>query len=134
MVAEGSGEDSSVSVQGVSLAVVKALTESMEPCSPAAQTPNPILTLTTFTVSYHVSKRSLKVFWHLKFKPIKRSNVLDCVLFYNHVIFNFVFCYGGILGDNLWGDSYLCQHCSCDFQSRTAALNTTGSVCTLHMF
>lgn len=61
VVAEGSGENSSVSVQGVSMAVVKALTESMEPCSPAAQTPNPILTLTTFTVSYHISTRSLKV-------------------------------------------------------------------------
>uniref|UniRef100_A0A671PT67 Protein KIAA0100-like n=1 Tax=Sinocyclocheilus anshuiensis TaxID=1608454 RepID=A0A671PT67_9TELE len=47
--AEGSGENSNVSVQGVSLAVVKALTESIEPCCPAAQTPNPILTLTAFT-------------------------------------------------------------------------------------
>uniref|UniRef100_A0A672JZ05 Bridge-like lipid transfer protein family member 2 n=1 Tax=Sinocyclocheilus grahami TaxID=75366 RepID=A0A672JZ05_SINGR len=61
VVAEGSGENSNVSVQGVSLAVVKALTESMEPCCPAAQTPNPILTLTSFTVSYHISARSLEV-------------------------------------------------------------------------
>lgn len=61
VVAEGSGVNSSVSVQGVSLAVVKAITESMEPCCPAAQTPKPILTLTTFTVSYHISTRSLEV-------------------------------------------------------------------------
>ncbi|KAG1951411.1 protein KIAA0100 [Pimephales promelas] len=61
VVAEGSGENSSVSVQGVSLAVVKAITESIEPCCPAAQTPNPILTLTTFTVSYHITTRSLEV-------------------------------------------------------------------------
>ncbi|KTF85827.1 hypothetical protein cypCar_00026037 [Cyprinus carpio] len=61
VVAEGSGENSNVSVQGVSLAVVKALTESMEPCCPAAQTPNPILTLTAFTVSYHISPRRLEV-------------------------------------------------------------------------
>uniref|UniRef100_A0A673KR42 Protein KIAA0100-like n=1 Tax=Sinocyclocheilus rhinocerous TaxID=307959 RepID=A0A673KR42_9TELE len=59
--AEGSGENSNVSVQGVSLAVVKALNESMEPCCPATQTPNPILTLTAFTVSYHISGRSLEV-------------------------------------------------------------------------
>uniref|UniRef100_A0A8C1UUF1 Si:ch211-259g3.4 n=1 Tax=Cyprinus carpio TaxID=7962 RepID=A0A8C1UUF1_CYPCA len=59
--AEGSGENSNVSVQGVSLAVVKALTESIEPCCPAAQTPNPILTLTAFTVSYHISGCSLEV-------------------------------------------------------------------------
>uniref|UniRef100_A0A672LJJ5 Bridge-like lipid transfer protein family member 2 n=1 Tax=Sinocyclocheilus grahami TaxID=75366 RepID=A0A672LJJ5_SINGR len=59
--AEGSGENSNVSVQGVSLAVVKALTESIEPCCPAAQTPNPILTLTAFTVSYNISGRSLEV-------------------------------------------------------------------------
>ncbi|XP_043114856.1 protein KIAA0100-like isoform X1 [Puntigrus tetrazona] len=61
VVAEGSGENSHVSVQGVSLAVVKALTESIEPCCPAAQTPNPILTLTAFTISYSISGRSLEV-------------------------------------------------------------------------
>ncbi|RXN03891.1 Protein KIAA0100-like isoform X1 [Labeo rohita] len=61
VVAEGSGENSNVSVQGVSLAVVKALTESIEPCCPAAQTPNPIMTLTAFTISYHISARSLEV-------------------------------------------------------------------------
>lgn len=61
VLAEGSAENSNVSVQGVSLAVVKALTESMEPCCPAAQTPNPILTLTAFTVSYHISGCSLEV-------------------------------------------------------------------------
>ncbi|KAK2881234.1 hypothetical protein Q8A67_018502 [Cirrhinus molitorella] len=61
VVAEGSGENSNVSVQGVSLAVVKALTESMEPCCPAAQTPNPILTLTAFSVSYNICARSLEV-------------------------------------------------------------------------
>lgn len=61
VVAEGSGESSSVSVHGVSLAVVKALTESMEPCCPAAQTPSPVLTLTAFTISYHISTRSLEV-------------------------------------------------------------------------
>uniref|UniRef100_A0A9R1SDM0 Si:ch211-259g3.4 n=2 Tax=Cyprinus carpio TaxID=7962 RepID=A0A9R1SDM0_CYPCA len=60
VVAEGSGENSNVSVQGVSLAVVKALTESMEPCCPAAQTPNPILTLTAFTVQ---SENALTVQW-----------------------------------------------------------------------
>lgn len=61
VVAEGSGESSSVSIHGVSLAVVKALTESMEPCCPAAQTPSPVLTLTAFTISYHISTRSLEV-------------------------------------------------------------------------
>ncbi|XP_051535969.1 protein KIAA0100-like isoform X2 [Myxocyprinus asiaticus] len=59
--AEGSGESLTVNVQSVSLAVVKALTESMEPCCLAFQTPNPILTLIAFTVSYQISTHSLEV-------------------------------------------------------------------------
>ncbi|KAI7800861.1 putative UPF0378 protein [Triplophysa rosa] len=59
--AEGSGESTTVFVQSVSLAVVKALIESMEPCCPAAQTPNPILTLTAFNISYHINTCCLEV-------------------------------------------------------------------------
>lgn len=62
--AEGSGESSAVSVQAVSLAVVKALIESMEPCCPAAQTPNPILTLAAFNISYHINTCCLEVLQH----------------------------------------------------------------------
>ncbi|XP_030633165.1 protein KIAA0100-like [Chanos chanos] len=57
----GSGESSSVSVRGVSLAMVKTITETMEPCCPAAQTVNPLLSLTTLTVSYHLSIHTLEV-------------------------------------------------------------------------
>ncbi|XP_051963532.1 protein KIAA0100-like [Xyrauchen texanus] len=59
--AGGSDESSTLSVQGVSLSVVKALTESMESCCPSAQTPNPILTLIAFTVSYRISTHNLEV-------------------------------------------------------------------------
>uniref|UniRef100_A0A8C1RG28 Si:ch211-259g3.4 n=1 Tax=Cyprinus carpio TaxID=7962 RepID=A0A8C1RG28_CYPCA len=82
--AEGSGENSNVSVQGVSLAVVKALTESIEPCCPAAQTPNPILTLTAFTVSYHISGRSLEVL-HTANALTVQWTTLDHMFLYQHV-------------------------------------------------
>uniref|UniRef100_A0A8C7QEU9 Si:ch211-259g3.4 n=1 Tax=Oncorhynchus mykiss TaxID=8022 RepID=A0A8C7QEU9_ONCMY len=57
--AQGSAESSTLSVQGVRLCVVKALTETMEPCCPSAQTPNPVLSLSTLAICYHISSHAL---------------------------------------------------------------------------
>lgn len=57
----GCGESSRLEVQGLALSVVKVLTESMEPCCPATETPNPILSLTSLASSYQPSTHSLEV-------------------------------------------------------------------------
>uniref|UniRef100_A0A8B9JU85 FMP27/BLTP2/Hobbit GFWDK motif-containing RBG unit domain-containing protein n=1 Tax=Astyanax mexicanus TaxID=7994 RepID=A0A8B9JU85_ASTMX len=59
--AASSSESSRVSVQGVSLVVLKTLTESMEPCCPADQTCSPILSLSSLAVSYQNTSRTLEV-------------------------------------------------------------------------
>ncbi|XP_023127802.2 bridge-like lipid transfer protein family member 2 isoform X2 [Amphiprion ocellaris] len=56
-----SAESSRVSLQGVSLSVVKTLTENMETCCPASQTLNPVIKLTTITVCYHITTHTLQV-------------------------------------------------------------------------
>lgn len=56
-----SAESSSVSLRGVSLSTIKSLTESMESCSPACQTPNPVLRLTTIAFTYHVTTHTFQV-------------------------------------------------------------------------
>ncbi|TRY94640.1 hypothetical protein DNTS_021557 [Danionella cerebrum] len=61
VLAEGSGANLSMSVLGVSLAVAKSLTESTEPCCPAAQTVCPILSLPSFSVAYSISTCSLQI-------------------------------------------------------------------------
>ena len=57
----GSGESYRVSVQGVTLSVVKALTETVEPCCPSAQILNPVLKLRTLALCYHVTTWTLEV-------------------------------------------------------------------------
>ncbi len=56
-----SAESSTVSLQGVSLSTIKTLTESMESCCPASQTPKPVLRLTTFAFTYHITTHNLQV-------------------------------------------------------------------------
>lgn len=56
-----SAESSSVSLGGVSLSTIKSLTESMESCSPASQTPSPVLRLTTIAFTYHVTTHTFQV-------------------------------------------------------------------------
>ncbi|XP_029922551.1 protein KIAA0100 isoform X2 [Myripristis murdjan] len=56
-----SPESSTVSLQGVSLSVVKELTENMEPCCPASQTPNPVLKLTSLAFCHHITSQTLEV-------------------------------------------------------------------------
>uniref|UniRef100_A0A3B4X7L9 Bridge-like lipid transfer protein family member 2 n=1 Tax=Seriola lalandi dorsalis TaxID=1841481 RepID=A0A3B4X7L9_SERLL len=56
-----SAESSTVSLQGVSLSAVKALTENMEACCPAAQTSNPVLRLTAIAFCYHLTTHTLQV-------------------------------------------------------------------------
>ncbi|XP_036392090.1 protein KIAA0100-like [Megalops cyprinoides] len=57
----GMVENSRVSFQGLSLSVVKSLTEAMEPCCPATQTSNPILSLTSLVVNYHATTWALEI-------------------------------------------------------------------------
>lgn len=56
-----SAESSSVSLRGVSLSTIKSLTESMESCCPASQTPSPVLRLTTIAFTYHVTTHTFQV-------------------------------------------------------------------------
>ncbi|XP_015238967.1 PREDICTED: protein KIAA0100 homolog isoform X2 [Cyprinodon variegatus] len=56
-----SAESSRVSLQGMSLSLVKTLTENMETCCPTSQTINPVLRVTALTVWYHVTTYSLQV-------------------------------------------------------------------------
>ncbi|XP_030008756.1 protein KIAA0100-like isoform X4 [Sphaeramia orbicularis] len=56
-----SAESSRVTLQGVSLSVVKTVAENMEVCCPASQTPNPVLKLTTIAFSYHITTYTLQV-------------------------------------------------------------------------
>ncbi|XP_042342342.1 protein KIAA0100-like isoform X2 [Plectropomus leopardus] len=58
---QSSAESSMVSLQGVSLSAIKALTENMESCCPASQTPNPVLKLTKIAFSYYLTTRTFKV-------------------------------------------------------------------------
>ncbi len=56
-----SAESSTVSLQGVSLSAIKTLTENMESCCPASQTPNPVLKLTTVAFCYHITTHTIQV-------------------------------------------------------------------------
>ncbi|KAM4627158.1 bridge-like lipid transfer protein family member 2 [Polymixia lowei] len=56
-----SGESSRLSLQGVSLSVVKSLTDNMEPCCPASQTPSPVLRITTVAFCHHITTHTLEV-------------------------------------------------------------------------
>ncbi|XP_072557305.1 bridge-like lipid transfer protein family member 2 isoform X2 [Paramormyrops kingsleyae] len=61
VTALGTTETSQLSVQGMSLSVVKSLTDTMEPCSPAAQMLSPILSLAALVASFSTSTRALKI-------------------------------------------------------------------------
>lgn len=56
-----SAESSTVSLQGVSLSAIHAVTENMESCCPASQTPNPVLKLTKIAFSYIITTHTLQV-------------------------------------------------------------------------
>ncbi|KAJ7309074.1 hypothetical protein JRQ81_008371 [Phrynocephalus forsythii] len=57
----GSAESSTVSVQGVALALVQSITEKMQPCCKAPAIPNPVADLGTLSLTYSSSIRSLEV-------------------------------------------------------------------------
>nr|XP_020476368.1 protein KIAA0100 homolog isoform X3 [Monopterus albus] len=57
----GSAESSRLSLQGVSLSVIRMLTENMEACCPACQTPKPVLKVSTIAFCYHVTTNTLQV-------------------------------------------------------------------------
>nr|XP_040047860.1 protein KIAA0100-like isoform X4 [Gasterosteus aculeatus aculeatus] len=56
-----SAERSTVSLQSISLSAIKALTDNMELCCPASQTPNPVLKLTEIAFSYFIPTHTLQV-------------------------------------------------------------------------
>lgn len=56
-----SAESSTMSLQGVSLSAIRALTENMESCCPASQTPNPVLKLTMIAFTYHITTHTVQV-------------------------------------------------------------------------
>lgn len=56
-----SAESSTVSLYGVSLSVIKTVTENMEICCPASQSQNPLLRLTIIAFSYHITTHTLQV-------------------------------------------------------------------------
>lgn len=56
-----SAESSTVSLQGVSLSAIKTLTENMESCCPASETPNPVLKLTVIAFTYHITTHTFQV-------------------------------------------------------------------------
>lgn len=56
-----SAESTTVSLQGVSLSTIKSLTENMESCCPASQTPSAVLKLTTIAFTYHVTTHTFQV-------------------------------------------------------------------------
>ncbi|XP_056297037.1 bridge-like lipid transfer protein family member 2 [Pseudoliparis swirei] len=56
-----SAERSTVSLQSISLSAIKALTDNMESCCPASQTPNPVLKLAKIAFSYFITTHTLQV-------------------------------------------------------------------------
>uniref|UniRef100_A0A1A8IJQ0 KIAA0100 n=2 Tax=Nothobranchius TaxID=28779 RepID=A0A1A8IJQ0_NOTKU len=56
-----SAESSRVILLGMSLSVVKTVTENMETCCPASQTINPVVKLTAITIWYQVTTHTLQV-------------------------------------------------------------------------
>uniref|UniRef100_A0A2K5XRQ5 Bridge-like lipid transfer protein family member 2 n=1 Tax=Mandrillus leucophaeus TaxID=9568 RepID=A0A2K5XRQ5_MANLE len=57
----GSAETSTVGIQGLVLALVKSVTEKMQPCCKAPDIPTPVLSLSMISITYHSSIRSLEV-------------------------------------------------------------------------
>nr|KAF6415994.1 hypothetical protein HJG59_007243 [Molossus molossus] len=57
----GSAETSTVGIQGLVLALVKSVTEKMQPCCKAPDIPAPVLSLSMLSITYHNSIRSLEV-------------------------------------------------------------------------
>uniref|UniRef100_A0A8D0CN22 Bridge-like lipid transfer protein family member 2 n=1 Tax=Scleropages formosus TaxID=113540 RepID=A0A8D0CN22_SCLFO len=78
----GTTESSRASIQGVSLSVVKSLTETMEPCCLAAQTPSPILSLSSLVICYHISTCALEV---CEEEVNAKWTPADHMFFYHHV-------------------------------------------------
>uniref|UniRef100_A0A8C9R8R2 Bridge-like lipid transfer protein family member 2 n=1 Tax=Scleropages formosus TaxID=113540 RepID=A0A8C9R8R2_SCLFO len=80
----GTTESSRASIQGVSLSVVKSLTETMEPCCLAAQTPSPILSLSSLVICYHISTCALEVI-QCEEEVNAKWTPADHMFFYHHV-------------------------------------------------
>uniref|UniRef100_A0A8C5LG97 Bridge-like lipid transfer protein family member 2 n=1 Tax=Jaculus jaculus TaxID=51337 RepID=A0A8C5LG97_JACJA len=57
----GGVESSTVGIEGLVLALVKSVTEKMQPCCKAPDIPTPVLGLSMLSLTYHSSIRSLEV-------------------------------------------------------------------------
>ncbi|XP_019400878.1 PREDICTED: protein KIAA0100 homolog [Crocodylus porosus] len=61
LTVQGSAESCTVGVQGVALALVKSITEKMQPCCKAPAVPSPVVSISALSLTYHSSTRSLEV-------------------------------------------------------------------------
>ena len=59
----GSAETSTVGVQGLVLALVKSVTEKMQPCCKAPDIPTPVLSFSMLSVTYHSSSLEVMFLW-----------------------------------------------------------------------
>lgn len=59
----GSAETSTVGIQGLVVALIKSVTEKMQPCCKAPDIPTPVLGLSMLSLTYHSSIRSLEVMY-----------------------------------------------------------------------
>uniref|UniRef100_A0A3P9KJ73 Si:ch211-259g3.4 n=1 Tax=Oryzias latipes TaxID=8090 RepID=A0A3P9KJ73_ORYLA len=78
-----SAESSRVSLQGLSLSLVKTLTENMETCCPASETLNPVVNLVAITVWYHITTHTLQV--QCDGRLTVDWSPLDHMTFYQHL-------------------------------------------------
>ncbi|KAG9342081.1 hypothetical protein JZ751_017078 [Albula glossodonta] len=79
----GMANSSSVSLRGVSLSVVKAITEPIEPCCAAAQTASPILSLASLRICYHATTWALEV--HCEEEVAVQWTPADHMFLFQHV-------------------------------------------------
>ncbi|KAI1893283.1 hypothetical protein AGOR_G00122110 [Albula goreensis] len=79
----GMANSSSVSLRGVSLSVVKAITEPIEPCCAAVQTPSPILSLASLRICYHANTWALEV--HCEEEVAVQWTPADHMFLFQHV-------------------------------------------------
>lgn len=61
LIALGSAESCTVSVQGMALALVKSISEKMQPCCKAPAIRCPILSISMLSFTYHSSVHALEV-------------------------------------------------------------------------
>uniref|UniRef100_W5MG12 Bridge-like lipid transfer protein family member 2 n=1 Tax=Lepisosteus oculatus TaxID=7918 RepID=W5MG12_LEPOC len=77
-------ESARMSVQGVSLSVVKQLTETTQPCCSAADAPSPLLSLASLVACYHASTWALEI--QCEEQLAMQWTPADHMFLYHHVV------------------------------------------------